>query len=214
MAVTEQERKWPTLQIKVNQCTLAQRKVHYISTEQIVVLVIYTPSHFAELIKNLLFSPLACWWLCIQWGILTSLPLRLRDAAAVWLMHTRVHRAGKCCSKTKIKTEERLFIVLYPFICAHLGAKSQYWDFVKTEYIYMLIVPIMHSGIAKWAEPWRLSPMANSQLWHNIWGLNEISALLNRLTKQCIVWYSIKLKSVFNLQHLMFCDKHRKCSFD
>lgn len=42
--------------------------------------------------------------------------LILRDAAAVWLTHTRVHKAGKCCSGREIKTEDRLFIVLYPLI--------------------------------------------------------------------------------------------------
>lgn len=71
----------------------------------------------------------------IQWRMLKSVPMRLGDAAAVWLMHTRVHRAGKC-SKTEIKKEDMLFIVSYPLVCACLGAKSQHWDFVKGEYLY------------------------------------------------------------------------------
>lgn len=72
----------------------------------------------AELTTNLLFSAF------LLGDGDYSVPLR--DEAAVWLMHTRVHRAGKCCSKTEIKAEDGLFIVLYPLIWAYLGAKTQY----------------------------------------------------------------------------------------
>ena len=45
-----------------------------------------------------------------------SVFLGLRDAAAVCLMHTEVHWAGKCCSKTATKTKDGLFTVFYPLI--------------------------------------------------------------------------------------------------
>lgn len=102
--------------------------------------------------------------------------LILRDAAAVWLTHTRVHKAGKCCSGREIKTEDRLFIVLYPLIWAHLSVKSQSWDIVEREYLYANSASNYASRYRKVKQshedylPW---PTLNSD-WHNIWGLNEI----------------------------------------
>lgn len=127
-----------------------------------------------------------------------SVSLRLRDAAAVWLMHTEVHWAGKCCSETATKTKDELFTVFYPLIWAHLGAKSQYWDFVRREYLYANSghYASRYCTVRQNHDDCLPRPTLNPD-WHNAWGLNEIST---QLTEGCAVWSSMKLKAVLNLQ--------------
>lgn len=48
----------------------------------------------------------------------------------------------------------------------------------------------------------------------NIRVLNETSALINLLALERLIWHSISIKLMVNLQQLLCCDKQRKCSFD